>query len=103
MLNGGERDAYTGEKLSWSLISTYDNEEAKKGRRSYKKGFALLPTVDHVGDGTGSPNFLICSWRTNDSKSDLDLVEFQELCRRILMRQANLDSRPGLKTSGADS
>ncbi|MCH7666911.1 MAG: hypothetical protein IH936_13415 [Acidobacteria bacterium] len=26
VLDGGDRDAYTGEKLDWSLISTYDNK-----------------------------------------------------------------------------
>ena len=84
VLNGGNRDAYTGEKLDWSLISTYDNQESKRRGRAYKKKFALLPTVDHVGDGSGSPDFLICSWRTNDSKNDLDLAEFLALCRRVL-------------------
>ena len=58
-------------------------EDTRQGR-AYKKTFALLPTVDHVGDGTGSPNFQICGWRTNDSKSDLDLAEFLALCRRLL-------------------
>lgn len=84
VLNGGDRDAYTGEKLNWSLISTYDNRESKRSGRAYKKSFALLPTVDHVGDGTGPPEFRICGWRTNDSKNDLELDEFLELCRRVL-------------------
>ncbi len=84
VLNGGDQDAYTGERLDWSLISTYDNTESQKRRRAYKKEFALLPTVDHVGDGSGSPDFVICSWRTNDSKSDLNLAEFLALCRRVL-------------------
>lgn len=82
--NDGARDAYTGELLDWSLISTYDNQESKKRGRAYKKEFALLPTVDHVGDGMGGPDFKICSWRTNDSKNDLDLDELMALCRRIL-------------------
>src|ERR1051325_9289537 len=42
------KDAYTGEKLDWSLISKYNNEDSKAGRHKYKAGFALLPTVDHV-------------------------------------------------------
>src|SRR5688500_15586131 len=53
VLDDGEADAYTGERLDWSLICTYDNAEAKAGRRKYKSLFALLPSVDHVGDGTG--------------------------------------------------
>ena len=44
VLSGGN-DAYTGEKLDWSLISTYDNDASKTGRHAYKAGFALLPTV----------------------------------------------------------
>lgn len=86
VLNDRNRDAYTGEKLDWSLICTYNNQESKRRGRAYKKEFALLPTVDHVGDGRGSPDFRICSWRTNDSKNDLDLAEFVALCRRVIKR-----------------
>src|SRR5437764_5903952 len=50
VVDSGGRDAYTGELLEWELISTYDNEQSKAGRREYKKTLALLPTVDHVGD-----------------------------------------------------
>jgi len=63
---------------------TYNNDDAKKGGREYKKKFADLPTVDHVGGGMGPTKFKICSWRVNDSKSDLDLPEFLELCRAVL-------------------
>lgn len=78
------RDAYTGEQLDWHLISTYDNDESKLGRRVYKARFALLPTVDHVGDGTGPADFKICGWRTNDAKGDLSLEDFVALCVRVL-------------------
>src|SRR5215213_5971868 len=78
------RDAYTSEQLDWHLISTYDNDESKQGRRSYKARFALLPTVDHIGDGTGPADFKICGWRTNDAKGDLALEEFVALCARVL-------------------
>ena len=78
------RDAYTGEQLDWALISKYNNDESKQGRRTYKAGFALLPTVDHVGDGTGSADFNICGWRTNDAKGDLSLEEFVKLCERVV-------------------
>lgn len=80
----GKRDAYTGELLDWGLISKYDNAKSKSGGTVYKKKFAMLPTVDHAGDGPGDLNFRICSWRTNDSKSDLTLKELIELCRKIL-------------------
>ena len=80
----GGKDAYTGELLNWKLISSYNNEESKKGGRKYKKLFALLPTVDHVGDGLGPANFVICGWRTNDAKNDLNLNEFLEVCQNVL-------------------
>lgn len=80
----GGRDSYTGEQLDWHLISRYHNEESKQGRREYKAKFALLPTVDHVGDGTGRADFKICAWRTNDAKGDLSLDEFVALCKRVL-------------------
>ena len=78
------KDAYTGEKLDWTLISRYDNAESKEKSRSYKHTFAHLPTVDHVGDGLGVADFKICGWRTNDAKNDLSLEEFIALCRRVV-------------------
>lgn len=82
-LSGG-RDSYTGEQLNWSLISKYDNDESKLKGRAYKKMLAHLPTIDHVGDGTGIADFRICGWRTNDAKHDLDFGEFLEVCRTVL-------------------
>jgi len=84
VVESGGCDAYTGEKLDWSLISRYDNDESKENGRRYKKVFALLPTVDHVGDGTVSADFKICGWRTNDAKNDLDLTDFLLVCRGVL-------------------
>ncbi len=78
------RDAYTGEPLDWTLISTYKNEESKAGRHSYKAGFALLPTVDHVSAGATEASFRICSWRVNAAKNDLSLESLIELCQKIL-------------------
>ena len=78
------KDAYTGEKLDWRLISTYNNEDSKKGRRAYKALFALLPSVDHVDAEATETRFKICAWRTNDAKSDLSLESFLDLCQRVL-------------------
>lgn len=78
------QDLYTGEALNWTLISKYDNDEAKADGRAYKYSLALLPTVDHVGDGKGAAEFAICGWRTNDAKHDLTRSDFVELCRRVL-------------------
>ena len=78
------RDAYTGEELDWELISTYDNERSKAGRHTYKAGFALLPTVDHVAAGATEASFRICSWRTNDAKHDLSVDAFVDLCEKVV-------------------
>lgn len=87
----GGRDSYTGEQLDWRIISTYDNEESKQGGRGYKARFALLPTVDHVGDGTGPADFKICAWRTNDAKGDLSLDDFVALCGKVLAANVRRD------------
>ncbi len=78
------KDAYTNEDLDWSLVSQYDNEQSTKHGRHYKKKFALLPSVDHVDDGTGAADFKICSWRTNDAKNDMTYKEFVELCKKVV-------------------
>ena len=78
------KDAYTGELLDWMLISTYDNDESKIGRHTYKAKFASLPTVDHVDASATEASFKICAWRTNDAKNDLSFDDFLELCRKVL-------------------
>lgn len=87
------RDFYTGEKLDWSLISQYDNAESKSRGSSYKKQFALLPTVDHVDPNRARGDFEICSWRTNDCKNDLSLVELKRFCRALLKHQTKRSRR----------
>jgi hypothetical protein len=84
VVNSRGHDEYTGEALHWHLVSKYNNDESKESRRKYKALFALLPTVDHVGDGLGAADFKICSWRTNDAKADLAHAEFVDLCRRVI-------------------
>ena len=80
----GVNDFYTGELLNWSLVSRYNNEDSKLGRSTYKAGFALLPTVDHVLTADGKWDFVICAWRTNDAKNDMSQAEFLDLCRRVI-------------------
>jgi hypothetical protein len=87
---GGDKDYYTGEPLDWKLISKYRNENAKEGKRKYKKFFANLPSVDHALDEDGNPKFVICSWLVNDSKSDMTLVEFYALCESVLRHRKTL-------------
>ena len=78
------KDAYTGEALDWKLISTYKNDDSKKGRHGYKAGFALLPTMDHVTAEATEASFRVCGWRTNDAKNDMPLATFLELCEKVL-------------------
>lgn len=89
-------DAYTGEALDWSLLSRYDNAESAQGKRTYKHGFARLPTVDHVGDGLGPADFKICGWRINDAKHDLDMPAFLAVCRAVLEHHGFVVSAPAL-------
>jgi len=82
----GTHDYYTGEKLDWSKVSTYDNEKSAQGRSGYKAGFADLPTVDHVGSKDGRFDFVICGWRVNAVKNDLSHDEFLEVCRKVIAK-----------------
>lgn len=89
------RDAYTGEDLDWRLISQYDNDESREHGRHYKRGFAMLPTVDHVGDGKGPASFKICGWRTNDAKNDIELEEFISVCACVLKHHGYVIHKAG--------
>jgi hypothetical protein len=91
----GGLDAYTGEKLEWTLISKCNNDESKEKGRRYKHEFSMLPTVDHVSDGTGLADFKICGWRTNDAKNDLDLHEFVSVCRAVVEHQGFIVRKRG--------
>ncbi|HEX7711571.1 MAG TPA: hypothetical protein VF418_11630 [Sphingomonadaceae bacterium] len=87
-------DAEDDDPLDWSLVSTYSNEASRAGRTAYKLGFAALPTVDHIPGEAGRYGFVICSWRTNDAKSDLTQGEFVELCRKVFARADRVSSSP---------
>ncbi len=76
VLNGGERDPYTGEKLEWELIGKWDSTH--KHPDGYKRKFRLMPTVDHISQD--DLKFEICSWRTNQAKADLRPKEFVDFC-----------------------
>lgn len=84
------KDEYTDEQLDWTLLSQYDNGESKAHKTQYKKRFALLPTVDHIGNRTEPTEFRICGWRTNDAKNDLSYNEFVDLCKKVV-HAANQD------------
>ena len=84
VLHSEGNDHYTGEPLRWDLIGKYSNIESKMHKRVYKRTLALLPSVDHVGDGLGEAEFNVCAWRTNDAKSDLSFPDFLALCRSVV-------------------
>ena len=77
-------DWYTGEYLEWEKISTYSNTASQAARSVYKATFALQPTVDHVRKHDGTFDFVICASRTNSAKCDLSLVDFVQLCQRVI-------------------
>lgn len=78
------KDAYTGRDLAWELIGDYDNEMSQQLGREYRIQFRYLPTIDHVDDGLGAPNFKVCGLQTNDSKSCLTHEEFVDFCREVI-------------------
>ena len=89
VLESKGKDAYTGKKLDWKLISKYDNEKSKKRGYSYKKQFANLPTIDHETQKKQSPSFKICSWKINDLKNDLTLEELLEECNNLIVHNCH--------------
>jgi hypothetical protein len=100
VIASGGRDAYTGEPLDWSLLSTYCNEDSKEGRAVYKARFALLPTVDHFDVGAHGEGFRICGWRTNDAKHDLTYPDFVALCKKVLEHAGYEVKRPADVATG---
>lgn len=76
---GALLDPFTGEALAWELISTWGSSHDQP--EGYKKQFALMPTVDHKH--ADSFEFEICSWQTNDAKSDMEPREFVAFCERV--------------------
>lgn len=82
------RDHWTGERLDWSLIGTYDNGAAAAGKGKHKKQYAMLPTIDHRSNEP-TPDFVICAWRTNDAKHDMTPRELLTFCRLVLEHSPN--------------
>jgi hypothetical protein len=81
-------DPYTGDALAWELIGTWDTSSRQPD--GYKKKFGIMPTVDHVDPA--ALEFEICSWLTNDAKSDLNPDDFIKLCKRVVtFRKKSLD------------
>jgi hypothetical protein len=80
----GLPDPYTGERMKWELIGTWD--WTKKVTDEIKAKYRLLPTVDHVDPYGNVLKFEICSWRINNCKVGLTPEEFVEVCRKVVER-----------------
>jgi hypothetical protein len=83
----GLYDPYTGERMKWELIGTWDSTKGKNQSDAYDKEYYLLPTVDHVDPFGDKLEFEICSWRINCCKSGLTPDDFVEVCRRVAERR----------------
>ena len=55
VLDGGDRDAYTGEKLDWFLISTYDNEKNKEQGAALRRDSPCSPPSTTLATSQGAP------------------------------------------------
>jgi len=82
------RDHWTGERLDWDLIGTYDTREAGGDQGEHKRQYAMLPTIDHHSNQPES-DFVICAWRTNDAKHDMSPHELLEFCKAVLNHSPN--------------
>ena len=83
VLANGQYDRYTGDKLQWELISTWDPKKTKALQASYRDKFLLMPPVDHVDPEGETLEFEIVSWLINDCKSGLNPTQFVDLCKKI--------------------
>jgi hypothetical protein len=79
----GPLDPYTGDRLAWDRICTWDAAPGFGDHDIFKKEFALLPTVDHTDPAAKELSFEICSWRINCCKSGRTPEEFVALCERV--------------------
>jgi hypothetical protein len=82
VLDNGQFDPYTGEKLDWKLISKQKSLKKYGYVNDFLNTFALLPAVDHIGSDT--LEFEICSWIVNEAKSCMDPDEFVGLCKKVV-------------------
>ena len=87
-MNAGLFDPYTGERMAWEKIKTWDSTKGKDWPDDLIKSFYLMPTVDHVDPSASVLEFQICSWRINECKSGLTPQEFIEVCRKVDSRHS---------------
>jgi hypothetical protein len=85
VVDAGEYDPFTGEKLAWELVGTWVGGHRKTREdvpEMFEGRYALMPTVDHRDPD--ALDFEICSWRINSCKNYLQPKEFIALCRRVV-------------------
>jgi hypothetical protein len=90
VVNSDGRDPYTGDKLSWELISTWPGSkktpaEQERGE-TFDRKYALLPTIDHKDPDV--LDFEIVSWRINLCKNYMTPEEFIALCRKVIRHRS---------------
>jgi hypothetical protein len=93
VLDGGEFDPYTGEKLNWGLIVKAKTLKKDGYVNDYMNTYALLPAVDHIIPGEFE--FEICSWISNESKSSMTPDEFVDFCRKVVNFRGQAEKGPG--------
>jgi|GEM_PF-774403 hypothetical protein len=84
VLANGLLDRFTGERLRWDLLGTWDDSFTKNPSQALVKKFSLLPTVDHIDPCAAAPGFEICSWLVNRCKSDMTPDEFISQCKNVI-------------------
>jgi hypothetical protein len=78
VLDGGQFDPYTGEKINWGLIS---REKTLNNVNFIDSGYAMHPAVDHINPEEFG--FEICTWISNESKTCMTSDQFVDFCRKV--------------------
>ena len=84
VVNNGEYDPFTGEKLAWDLVGTWvgaNRKSPEDAPEMFEGRYALMPTIDHKDPD--ALEFEICSWRVNSCKNFLTPEQFIDLCGRV--------------------
>jgi hypothetical protein len=82
VIAGNGTDPFTGDRLRFDLVDTYDFRKAL-GDVAYEKQFDDMPTVDHIDPDAKELALEICSWRINFCKSRQTPGEFLDMCETI--------------------
>jgi hypothetical protein len=90
IMNSDGKDPFTGDVLRWDLVEewkskgkgkTAGNKISRSG--AFDKEFFLKPVVDHCNPYGDTPEFEICSWIVNESKSIMTPEEYVALCGKV--------------------